>query len=282
MAHEHRVYDTDAHFTINTVTREIPKISKRIVQYDHNSERFTFEMSRFVDDHDMSQCSKVEIHYLNVSGGRSELKHEDVYIVDDVQVSPDSDNVVIFSWLISSNATQYAGTLNFLIKFTCLTGTTVDYVWNTGIFSGVTVAEGMNNGEAVVEEYSDILAEWEQRMFATTLPEFTEEDEGKMLIIKGGKAVWVHANKAKIGEVSLLGNGWVGTASPYSQVVAIEGVTEHSQVDLTPSVEQLAIFHQKDLAFVTENEDGVVTVYAIGQKPELDYTIQVTITEVEV
>ena len=47
-------------------------------------------------------------------------------------------------------------------------------------------------------------------------------------------------------------------------------------------MEQLAIFYNKDLTFVTENEDGVVTVYAIGQKPTNDYTIQATITEVYV
>lgn len=87
---------------------------------------------------------------------------------------------------------------------------------------------------------------------------------------------------ARIGYVTILANAWVGDSSPYSQVVTVEGVTENSQVDLTPSVEQLAIFHNKDLAFVTENEDGVVTVYAIGQKPENDYNIQVTITEVMV
>lgn len=85
---------------------------------------------------------------------------------------------------------------------------------------------------------------------------------------------------ARIGEVTLLANQWVGEASPYSQVVTIDGTTENSQVDLTPSVEQLAVFYEKDLTFVTENEDGVVTVYAIGQKPQNDYTIQVTITEV--
>jgi hypothetical protein len=86
--------------------------------------------------------------------------------------------------------------------------------------------------------------------------------------------------KARIGNVTILASAWVGADSPYSQVVTVEGATENSQVDLTPSVEQLAIFHEKDLAFVTENEGGVVTVYAIGQKPENDYNIQVTITEV--
>ena len=87
---------------------------------------------------------------------------------------------------------------------------------------------------------------------------------------------------ARIANVELLAANWIGTSSPYSQVVEIEGVTENSQVDLTPSIEQLIIFYDKDLGFVTENEDGVVTVYAIGQKPENDYTIQVTITEVDV
>jgi hypothetical protein len=94
--------------------------------------------------------------------------------------------------------------------------------------------------------------------------------------------IQVSGAKAKIGEVTLPASAWVSEGSLHSQVVEIEGVTEYSQVDLTPSVEQLAVFYEKDLTFVTENEDGVVTVYAIGQKPTNDYTIQVTITEVEV
>ena len=84
----------------------------------------------------------------------------------------------------------------------------------------------------------------------------------------------------RVDSVELLANKWVGEASPYSQVVTIDGVTSTSKVDLNPTVEQLAIFHNKDLAFVTENDDGVVTVYAIGDKPANDYTMQVTITEV--
>lgn len=84
----------------------------------------------------------------------------------------------------------------------------------------------------------------------------------------------------KIGDVYLPASAWVGENNLYSQKVDIEGVTANSQVDLTPSVEQLLIFYDKSLAFVAENEDGVVTVCAIGQKPENDYTMQVTITEV--
>lgn len=93
---------------------------------------------------------------------------------------------------------------------------------------------------------------------------------------------FVLANKptAKVKTVTLLAANWIGDTSPYSQVVSIEGTTVNSKVDLNPTVEQLAIFHQKELAFVTENEDGVITVYAIGEKPQNDYTMPVTITEV--
>lgn len=88
---------------------------------------------------------------------------------------------------------------------------------------------------------------------------------------------------SKISTVTILSSKWENVAeSLYAQVVTIDGVTEYSKVDLLPSVEQLAIFHNKDVTFVTENEDGVVTVYAIGEKPLLDYTMQVQITEVVV
>lgn len=96
----------------------------------------------------------------------------------------------------------------------------------------------------------------------------------------GGGGVATYS--ARIADVVIRANAWVGTQSPYSQVVSVDTVTPNTQVDLTPSVEQLAIFHNKDLAFVTENDNGVVTVYAIGQKPTLDYTIQATLTEVQV
>ena len=167
MSHSHGVYDTDLHFIINPITRQITNesLKTKLVQYDHNSERFTFELPRIVEGHDMSMCSKVEIHYINVAASKAE-QHEDVYEVDDVAISPTSSDTVEFSWLISGNATQYAGTLNFLVCFTCLTGEEVDYAWHTEIYSGITVANGMNNGEAVVAEYSDVLEAWKREVLA--------------------------------------------------------------------------------------------------------------------
>lgn len=87
---------------------------------------------------------------------------------------------------------------------------------------------------------------------------------------------------AKVTSITLSASAWTGSDNLYSQVVSIDGVTEYSKVDLLPSVEQLAIFHNKDVEFTTENNDGVITAYAIGDKPTNDYTMQVQITEVEV
>ena len=103
---------------------------------------------------------------------------------------------------------------------------------------------------------------------------FTEADIEELLSRLTGTAT------AAIAHITLYAAKWQGAASPYSQVITVDGITEYSKVDINPSVEQLAVFHQKDIALVAENEDGVVTVYCIGQKPTADYTMQITITEV--
>ena len=85
---------------------------------------------------------------------------------------------------------------------------------------------------------------------------------------------------AKLTEIFLPASGWKGAESPYSQVVVVDGVSVNSMVNLQPSVEQLEIFHDKDIAFTVENDGGVVTVFVIGDKPTGDYTIQATLMEV--
>ena len=107
---------------------------------------------------------------------------------------------------------------------------------------------------------------------------------GEYLLSINGRVEILEENRfaKNVNSITLLSHKWVGDTSPYSQVVDIPGVTPRSKVDLQPSAEQLTVFHEKDLTFVTENEDGVVTVFCIGQKPMNDYTVQIVITEVVV
>lgn len=168
MAHQHNVYDTDKHFKIDPNTRKIENQSKSkvtLIQNDHDSERFTFEIPRYVEDHDMSICNKVEVHYLNIEKDTKQTS-PGVYEVEDLQVSPDSEDVVICSWLISRNATKYIGTLHFALRFACLTDEVVDYDWRTGIYSEFPISESIYNSEVIVEEYADVLADWEARITA--------------------------------------------------------------------------------------------------------------------
>ena len=162
MGHIHGVYDTDAHFKINPITRKLSaegnsKVS--LVQFDHNSERFTFEIPKLIEGHDMSSCNKVEVHFINVDKGKKK-QSTGVYLVDDMQVSDENKDVVIFSWLISRAATLYEGSLNFIVKMICETNEVIDYQWNTEIYSGISVSTGINNSDVILEDYIDVLEAW--------------------------------------------------------------------------------------------------------------------------
>ena len=101
----------------------------------------------------------------------------------------------------------------------------------------------------------------------------------KTLTING--QTFTVVSSTPVVSVTLPASAWSGGSSPYSQVVHISGITENSQINLTPTVDQIAVFYEKDLTFTTKNDNGVVTVYAFGQKPENNYTVPVTIAETD-
>ena len=70
----------------------------------------------------------------------------------------------------------------------------------------------------------------------------------------------------------------------YGQRVNVNNavITKRSKVDLQITSEQMVVFYEKDLAFVTENDDGVVTVYCVGNIPTNDYKIRAVVTEVAI
>lgn len=161
MNHSSIIIDTDKCFEIDPVTRTIKNQSATkisVIQYDHNSERFSFVLPRMIEGHDMMECNRVEVHYIN--NGKPGL-----YEVDDLAVCEDDATKIRCSWLLSQNATKEVGALTFLLRFACVAEDgTVEYAWNTAIFKGIAVAEGMNNSEAIVEQYADVLEQWKQEL----------------------------------------------------------------------------------------------------------------------
>lgn len=86
---------------------------------------------------------------------------------------------------------------------------------------------------------------------------------------------------ARIKEITLYANKWVGEGIRYSQNVYIDGIKSNDQVDIKLTDDQAEIFYDKKVTLTTVNNNGVVTVGLVGQKLEHDYTIQVTLTEVD-
>lgn len=173
MALIHDVIDSDVRFVINPVTRSISNQGSGkliLIKGDHNSERFSFEIPRIVEGHDMSLCNVVRIHYINTCA-KTRSTSCDIYEPDDFGVSETDPNLVLFSWLIDGKATVYSGSLAFAIEFQCTVGEKIVYSWHTGLNSTISISDTLNNTEAIVEDYSDILTTWWLRIFAnSTLP----------------------------------------------------------------------------------------------------------------
>lgn len=100
------------------------------------------------------------------------------------------------------------------------------------------------------------------------------------LTVKVGGPYGTGGSSNKVAEVTLNAQTWKGATSPYSQVVEIEVVSVNSKVDLSLDVAQLESLRANGTALTAENNEGVVTIYAIGNKPTVKYTVQATVTEV--
>lgn len=163
MSHAHEVYDTDKHFLIDPITREISTESTKLVliQKDHNSERYTFEVPRMIEGHDMSLCNQIQVHYDNISRDRRQV-NSDFYTVTDMQVSEKDDETILFSWLISDSSTQIVGKLNFAVHFACVSSDgEEEYAWHTASYSKVEVKAGIHSTETVLTEHSDFVSRME-------------------------------------------------------------------------------------------------------------------------
>ena len=178
MSHTHKILDTDVSFVIDAVSRSISTTSDKaiLMQYDHNSERYTFQIPRFIEGHDVSLSDRVDIHYNNLSSNGKD-ENQNVYNVDDLVV--DGDNVY-FTWLVSRNATTYAGSLNFIVSISCFDDEgNVVYSWHTDIYKNIRISAGYDYSKNTIEEYSDILQQWYHRLFGTTSSATTDIEAAK-------------------------------------------------------------------------------------------------------
>lgn len=208
MEHSHNVYDSDTRFSINSITRQIKNEASRktaLMQNDHNSERFTFELSRYIEGHDMSICNQVEVHYLNSSSADKATFNKGLYTVDDLQVSPDDEEKVICSWLISRNATQLVGKLSFRLRFKCVEDGVIAYAWHTAINTDISVSDGINADETFELDYVDIIEQWKEALQI----EFAQWHEETVAEMSDEITAWKEVESGKVrGEMTTFSASW--------------------------------------------------------------------------
>lgn len=289
MRHIHPVTDSDTYFTIDPITRQLSNgTSKKmsLIKGDHNSERFTFELPLTVEGHDMSQCNRVEVHFINVDS-KTRAKNEDVYIVTDHKTSDgknafrksDDGQKVLADWLISGNVTKYAGTLNFVVRYICIgEDGTVDYAWNTAIYSNINVLDSINNSEVVVDEYSDVLQEWYEQLLSAF-------DGNIDLNSKKAVKFWIgtHSEYAELEEIVenclyiITDDGTLEDVK--ERLTAVEG---HVQDNFDRIYEHDTVLHQLDdrIEVLEKNkQDYGGILQSIDELKEADLDIRQTVEE---
>ena len=159
------------------------------VESDEDVRRLNFQMPKQYGEVDLSEFN-IRINFLNANNSG------DVYAVTDKAVSGDN---ITFSWLVGRNALAYRGSIRFIV---CLKKTDAEGVvrqeFNTTV-AQLTVLEGLETTEQVIQENPDIIEQILQR-----LDELEENGGGG-----GGTGTSNYndlSNKPSINGVTLSGN----------------------------------------------------------------------------
>lgn len=168
--HFHPVVDDDGYFVINPDTKQITSKTNSInylMQFDHKSERYTIEIPRIIEGHDMTLCNRVLVHFVNIDND-TQAERYDFAEINDLRVDPENEDLVICTWLIERHATQFAGSLAFLVQYSCITdeGET-DYEFHSDWYSDIFVKKGRRDINPTIFEYNNLLDQWYKKLFGT-------------------------------------------------------------------------------------------------------------------
>lgn len=175
----HEVIDDDAHFIIDPVTRTITNQDSDdivLMQHDHNSEIFTFEIPKVIEGHDILTTSAiVQIHFRNVS--LDGTKSSSGLSMASPRYSNEYDNgkTVLFSWSIPREATMYDGFLAFAIRIACTDNFVIQYDWHTEIFAGIPVLETIDNSDSEAKVFEELLERYKDELCESLVSKVTEQ-----------------------------------------------------------------------------------------------------------
>lgn len=102
---------------------------------------------------------------------------------------------------------------------------------------------------------------------------------GDFDIIDG--AIYDKQDKVAKGTLTLSSSAWTGNG-PYAQVITLEDATAHSKIDLQPDATVIGeMINDGVTALWVENNNGVLTAYAMGAIPSSALVLQYIRTEVD-
>lgn len=153
------------------------------VESDDDVKKLTFNVSRFYHDTDLADFD-IYINYLNAN------KEGDLFKVLPETITMGEDNTLTFDWIVGRHALAYKGTAIFNICMKKLSKTEkdeegnpiIEQEFNTTI-AKLPVLEGLETGEEVIQEYADILVQWESKLFGI------EDSAKNNIVLKGNEVI---------------------------------------------------------------------------------------------
>ena len=226
------VTEVDKKLYIDFDTRQIlipNSIHQLGVESDDDVKKLTFNVPRYYYGTDLSEFN-IYINYMNAK------KEGDVFEVPKNDVIIDEGNTLTFDWIVGRHAVAYKGTAIFNV---CMKKGSmqpdpedetqeifvVDQEFNTTV-AKLPVLEGLETGEAVIQEYADILMQWEEQLFGI-------ENSATSNITQKGSEVIDSVNTAgeeQRRQITLKGSEVLSEVANVKNEVTAEGETQKTAI----------------------------------------------------
>ena len=225
------VTEVDKKLYIDFDTRQIlipNSIHQLGVESDDDVKKLTFSVPKTYYDCDLSTF-RIFINYMNAQ------KEGDLFAVKEEAVR-EVDGNLEFDWIVGRHAVAYKGTAIFNV---CMKKGSmqpdpedetqeifvVDQEFNTTV-AKLPVLEGLETGEAVIQEYPDILMQWEEQLFGI-------ENSAKSNITQKGSEVIEAVNAAgeeQKRQITLKGSEVLSEVANVKNEVTAEGETQKTAI----------------------------------------------------
>jgi hypothetical protein len=262
-------------------------VDSKVVQSDWNQNDTT--NTSYIKNRPFYAEREVVFENLNVAGNLLTP-----YVFDSA-LSLEDGAMYYASGVYSSSITNTPGDVSFDGTYKCVNGIITIFPYeNSGepvlsvLSDKIQIGVGNKQGNASVTFASlEKIVGYhtlDEKFIPDTIARVSEVEEVKNLIgdtsVSDQINTAIAAIKPKCTAITLPASNWTGDANPWSQVVTVNGVTSNSKVDLQPTAVQIVDLQNNEITLILQNDNGVVTAWAIGNKPTKDYTMQVLITEV--